>query len=40
MLMVYFIVAYGALVVITAYLIAWSIHRAPTDIELWGEETD
>ena len=40
MLMEYFIIAHLALVTITAILIVRSIRHAPTDIELWGEETD
>lgn len=40
MFMEYFIIAYLALVVIATCLIAQSVHCAPTDIELWGEETD
>lgn len=38
--MLCFTIAYLTLVVATACCIGSAIHHAPTDIELWGEETD
>lgn len=35
-----FIIVYLVFAAITACLIARAVRHAPTDIELWGEETD
>ncbi len=40
MAMLYLVIAYLTLLAVTGCCIGRSIRHAPTDIELWGEETD